>query len=98
MPNLHAALGAHLLATFAAAGRGDASDADGTALAQEIATADDLRQALAAVVRSARRDEGYVRLLAEEIATLQARKARLEARAERKRDAVLDAMIKAGDA
>jgi hypothetical protein len=96
MPNLYEKLGSYLMASFTAAGRGDATDDDGTALANEIAAAADLREALAAVVRSARRDEGYVRLLAEEIATLQNRKARLEARAERKRSAVLDTMLQAG--
>src|SRR5688572_4059514 len=93
---LHNALCAHLLTTFAAAGSGDVSDEDGAALASTLATAADLRQALAAVIRSARTDEAMVRRLAEDIAALQSRKDRLESRATRKRNAALATMIEAG--
>lgn len=93
---LHNALMAHLLASFAAAGAGDTSDDDGAALAYQLATATELRDGLAAVLRSARDDEIMVKRLTEDIAALQARKARLEARAERKRGVALGAMLEGG--
>jgi hypothetical protein len=93
---LHNALMAHLLATFAAAGAGDVSDDDGSALAHEIATATELRDGIAAVIRSARADERMVKAIADDIAVLQVRKARLEARAERKRSVALGVMLEAG--
>jgi hypothetical protein len=96
-PALHNALIAHLLASFAAAGAGDTGDDDGAALAHQIATATELRGALTAILRSARADEVMVSRLAADIATLQTRKSRLEARAERKREVALGVMIEAGD-
>jgi hypothetical protein len=93
---LHNKLMAHLLATFAAAGAGDVSDDDGSALAHEIATATELRDGIAAVIRSARSDEVMAKRLSDDIAVLQVRKARLEARAERKRQIALGTMLEAG--
>src|SRR4051812_43427809 len=95
-PAFHNALIAHLLATFAVAGAGDTSDDDGAALAHHLATTTELREALAVIIRSARADEAMVRRLAEDIAVLQTRKNRLEARASRKREVVLHTMIEAG--
>lgn len=95
-PALHNALMAHLLASFAAAGAGDTGDDDGAALAHEIATAGELRDGIAAVIRSARADERMVKAIADDIAVLQVRKARLEARAERKRQVALGTMLEAG--
>ena len=93
---LHNALMAHLLASFAAAGAGDTSDDDGAALAHEIATATELRDGIAAVIRSARSDERMVKAISDDIAAMQVRKARLEARAERKRSVALGVMMEAG--
>jgi hypothetical protein len=92
---LHNALMNHLLATFAAAGAGDVSDDDGSSLAHEIATGS-LRDGIAAVIRSARADERMVKAIADDIAALQVRKARFEARAERKRQVALGTMLEAG--
>lgn len=96
MNPLHNKLVAHLLAAFAIAGKGDTSDADGDALATVLATAADLREAIAAVARSAREDEIMAKRIGEDIATLKARKSRLEVRAERKREIALATMIEAG--
>jgi hypothetical protein len=97
MNPLHNKLVAHLVAAFAVAGQGDASDADGEALASSLATAADLQEAIAAVVRSARADEIMVKRLGDDIAALQVRKSRLEVRAQRKREIALATMIEAGD-
>jgi hypothetical protein len=86
----------HLLTAFAAAGAGDTSEDDGAALAHQLATATELRDGIAAVIRSARADELMVKRLAEDIAALKVRQARLEARADRKRGAALGAMLEAG--
>lgn len=96
MKPLHNQLAAHLLACFAVAGKGDTSDADGEALATTLATAADLREAIAAVARSARADEIMAKRIGEDIAALQARKSRLEVRADRKREIAAATMIEAG--
>jgi hypothetical protein len=97
MNPLHNRLAAHLLSAFAVAGQGDTSDHDGEALASALATATELREAIAAVVRSARADEIMVKRLADDITALQIRKSRLEVRAQRKREIALATMIEAGD-
>jgi hypothetical protein len=96
MSTLHNRLVAHLIAAFAVAGEGDTSDADSEALARTLATATDLRDAIATVARSAKADELMAGRLAEDITALQHRKDRLQARAERKRQEALRAMLGAG--
>lgn len=96
MNPLHNRLVAHLIASFVVAGKGDTSDQDSDALATALAAASELSEAIAAVARSAMVDETMASRLGQDIKALQARKSRLEVRAERKREIALATMIEAG--